>query len=340
MPGLRHWLESGWYGARPSPVLRPLAAVFALLVALRRRAYQSGLLRSAHPGAPVIVVGNITVGGTGKTPLVLWLVQQLQADGFRVGVVCRGYGARAPLRQPRLIDAGDPADEVGDEALLLARHAECPVCAGVDRLAAARLLVAEGCQVVIADDGLQHYALRRDVEIAVIDGARGLGNGAQLPAGPLREPPARLAQVDMVVINTPPHGSAPADPGLAGRSVNMQFRPRQFVRVDTGQGAACSGWRGRRVHAVAGIGNPQRFFRMLRELGLDPVEHAFADHHRFRAGDLEFGDELEIVMTEKDAVKCAAFAAGRLWYLSAAVQFDQNEAARLMQVVRARTVGT
>jgi tetraacyldisaccharide 4'-kinase len=339
MDGIRRWLETRWYGATPPSLLRPLGHCFGWLVAARRRAYQRGLLASAHPGVPVIVVGNISVGGTGKTPLVLWMVQQLQAEGLRVGVVSRGHGAVRLQRAPRMVGVHDTAEEVGDETLLLARRAECPVCVGIDRLAAARALVAEGCQVIVADDGLQHYALRRDFEIAVVDGARGLGNGALLPAGPLREAAQRLAEVDAVVFNDAP--SRPlAGPAIGEKSFRMSLQPRQFVRLDTGEATSAPAWRGRPVHAVAGIGNPGRFFAMLRTLGLDPVEHPFADHHRFRPADLAFGDDRLIVMTEKDAVKCAAFASGRMWYLSAAIQFESDDAARLFLRVRARIMGT
>lgn len=336
MDALRRSLETSWYGATASPLLRPLGVVFGWAVRARRWAYRRGLFRSAQAGVPVIVVGNISVGGTGKTPLVLWLVQQLQAEGFRAGVVSRGHGARHRARAPHLVSASDPADEVGDEALLLARHAECPVCVGVDRLAAARKLVAGGCQVIVADDGLQHYALGRTLEIAVVDGARGLGNGALLPAGPLRELPSRLAEVDAVVVNG--QLTRPLPPGVEGgeKHLSVSLQPRQFVRLATGEGASPPAWRGRTVHAVAGIGNPDRFFAMLRSLGIDVVEHAFADHHRFVPGDLAFGDERDIVMTEKDAVKCAGFASVRMWYLSAAIQFEVDHAARLMALVRAR----
>ena len=339
MDGIRRWLENRWYGAAPPLLLRPLSLCFGWLVALRRGAYRRGLLSSAHPGVPVIVVGNISVGGTGKTPLVLWLVQQLQADGLRVGVVSRGHGASHPQRAARMVSASDSAEEVGDEALLLARRAECPVCVGLDRLAAARALVAEGCQVIVADDGLQHYALRRDFEIAVVDGTRGLGNGALLPAGPLRETAQRLAEVDAVVLNAEPARPWPG-PAVGEKSYRLNLQPRQFVRLDTGEGASAPAWRGRQVHAVAGIGNPDRFFATLRSLGLDPVEHPVPDHHRFRSADLAFDDERDIVMTEKDAVKCAAFASGRMWYLSATIQFESDDAARLFQRVRARIAGT
>jgi tetraacyldisaccharide 4'-kinase len=233
------------------------------------------------------------------------------------------------------VSAQDLADEVGDESLLLVRRAECPVCVGTDRLAAARLLVAEGCQVIVADDGLQHYALQRDFEIAVVDGARGLGNGALLPAGPLRESPSRLTAVDAVVVNGALSRPLPALAN-AEEMFAMSLQPRQFVNLATGEAASVSTWRGRVVHAVAGIGNPARFFATLRSLGVQPVEHAFADHHGFVPADLAFAQERDIVMTEKDAVKCGAFASGRMWYLSAAIEFEPVHAARLLEQIRAR----
>jgi tetraacyldisaccharide 4'-kinase len=340
MDALRRSLEKSWYGSAPSLLLRPFGMLFAQVVRIRRWAYRRGIFPTGHPGVPVIVVGNIGVGGTGKTPLVLWLVQQLQAEGLRAGVVSRGHGARRPPRAPRLVSASDSPDEVGDESLLLARRAECPVCVAVDRLAAARQLVAQGCQVIVADDGLQHYALGRNLEIAVVDGARGLGNGALLPAGPLRESPLRLCEVDAVVLNGRLTRSLPPGVAVGEKCLSMSLQPRQFVRLATGVGASSPAWRGRSVHAVAGIGNPERFFAALRGLGVDVVEHAFADHHRFSPGDLDFGDERDIVMTEKDAVKCAGFASARMWYLSAAIHFENDDAVRLMALVRARLAAT
>jgi tetraacyldisaccharide 4'-kinase len=224
---------------------------------------------------------------------------------------------------------------VGDEALLLARRADCPVCVCVNRLAAARHLASLGCQVIVADDGLQHLALQRDLQIAVVDGARLFGNGALLPAGPLREPISRLDQMDAVICNGPSQGL-----GAHGEiNATMHLKPEQFLRVADGQPAALADWRGRTVHAVAGIGHPARFFATLRALGLTPVEHAFPDHHAFKATDLAFDDALPIVMTEKDAVKCAAFATDRMWCLKVTVQFEHADAGRLINLLRTRLVG-
>ncbi len=335
MATLRQWLESAWYRPHPPLLLRPFSVLFGALVALRRACYRVGLLRSGSAGVPVIVVGNISAGGTGKTPLVLWLVGELQLLGWRAGIVSRGYGAAHPPREPVLVAADASARIVGDEALLLARRADCPVCVCTDRLAAARHLASLGCQVIVADDGLQHLALRRDLQIAVVDGARMFGNGALLPAGPLREPVSRLRQMDAVICN----GDAPGQHAHGEITATMKLRPEQLLRLTDGQAASAAEWRGQQVHAVAGIGHPPRFFATLRGLGLEPVEHAFADHHAYQAADLAFDDALPIVMTEKDAVKCTAFATDRMWCLKVTVQFEQADAGRLINLLRTRLVG-
>jgi tetraacyldisaccharide 4'-kinase len=335
MAMLRQWLESAWYRPRPPWLLRPLALLFGALVALRRWCYRVGLLRTGSAGVPVIVVGNISVGGSGKTPLVLWLVGELQLLGWRAGIVSRGYGAAHPPREPVLVSADADPGIVGDEALLLARRADCPVCVCTHRLAAARHLASLGCQVIVADDGLQHLALQRDLQIAVVDGARMFGNGALLPAGPLREPVARLRQMDVVICN----GGAQSRDADGEITATMRLRPEQFLRLTDGKPAALADWQGRAVHAVAGIGHPARFFATLRALGLEPVEHVFADHHAFKAADLAFDDALPIVMTEKDAVKCAAFATDRMWCLKVTVQFEHADAGRLINLLRTRLMG-
>jgi tetraacyldisaccharide 4'-kinase len=309
-----------------SLLLLPLAALFAAIAALRRLAWRHGLLSSRHPGVPVIVVGNITAGGTGKTPLVLWLAQFLQSRGMHPAIISRGHGSRR--REPRAVPAdGAPAD-FGDEPCLLALRAACPVWVGVDRAATAAALRAAHPEVdvIVSDDGLQHYRLARDFEIAVIDGMRGLGNGWPLPAGPLREPPSRLATVDAVVIND--GATALPVPGalsmrLRGSHFRNLVRPQQLVTAaDLG---------GTVVHAVAGIGNPRRFFGHLRELGLECIEHPFPDHHPYCASDLVFGDGAPVVMTEKDAVKCAAFANENQW----ALIVDADVDARLGDLITA-----
>lgn len=289
-----------------------MSLAFGALVLLRRHAYRLGWLRSARAGVPVIVVGNLVAGGSGKTPLVLWIVGFLSARGWRPGIVSRGYGAR--VDEPRGVDPSDRAQDVGDEPLLLAARGGCPVWVGADRVRAARALRAQHphIDVLVLDDGLQHYRLARDVEIAVVD-ARGFGNGFLLPAGPLREPPSRLRSVDAVIA----HGTS-AVSGYA-----MRLAGERLCRLDNrSECRDASEFAGRRVHAVAGIGDPGRFFADLERLGLDVEPHAFPDHHPFCAGDLEFGDGAPVVMTEKDAVKCQLFARPNHWVLPVSAVLD------------------
>lgn len=295
-------LESAWYGNGRAPWWAgPLSFFYAAAMRLRSALYRSGLLRRVVLPVPVIVIGNLSVGGTGKTPLTIAVADALRRRGYRPGVVSRGYGGSQ--REPLLLgDAPDPL-QVGDEPCLI-RASGVPVAVGRDRPAAARLLLEAGCHVVIADDGLQHYRLARDVEICVIDGARRFGNGRLLPAGPLREPMRRLQRVDLRVCN----GGHPVDGEYPMRLVGGDIVP-----LSEGQCQSLGTLAGQRVHAVAAIGNPRRFFDSLREAGIDVIEHAFADHHRFVASDLEFSDDLPVLMTDKDAVKCTAFARPGWW---------------------------
>ncbi len=316
-------LARAWYRPHLGLVtlaLTPLSALFAAASAIRRTLYRAHVLASHRLPVPVIVVGNISVGGTGKTPLVMALARALAARGWHPGLVSRGYGA-ADTREARVIDASASASSVGDEPLLLAR-AGFPVAVGRDRAAAGRaLLVAHpDCDVIIADDGLQHYALERDVEIAVLDAARNLGNGWRLPAGPLREPVRRLDTTDAIVVNGPRTSVALSTSvpkfgmWLNGDLLHAVNDPQRTLRPKA--------LRGMRVHAVAGIGNPERFFAHLRGLGLAPVVHPFPDHYAFTASDLALPDAQAIVMTEKDAVKCSAIADARCWFLPVRAELD------------------
>jgi tetraacyldisaccharide 4'-kinase len=325
----RTWLIRRWHGAAAPAWLQPLAMLYGCIVRMRRAAYARGWLASRHPGVPVIVVGNLTVGGTGKTPLVIWLACALRAAGRKPGVVLRGY--RGLSRTVRLVGADDDPAAAGDEAVLIARRARVPVAAGADRVAAAQLLVRQGCTLLLSDDGLQHLALRRDLQIVVVDGERGFGNGALLPAGPLREPAARLDAADLLVI----HGEDRCRIGRGRAVLRMTLQPEPLRQLCSGAQQSLQALRGETVHAVAGIGHPQRFFGLLRELGAQPVEHAFADHHRFSARDLAFDDAARIVMTEKDAVKCAALATDRTWYLPVSAQLPPDDAQRLLHTVLA-----
>ncbi|MHC1479551.1 tetraacyldisaccharide 4'-kinase [Frateuria aurantia] len=306
-------MQARWYSARPIWWACPLAALFALLTSFRRLLYRRGRLQQVRLPVPVVVVGNISVGGTGKTPLTIAVAKALQAAGYRPGVVSRGYGGSQ--QTPALLNQGADPARYGDEPCLI-RDSGIEVAVGRDRPAAAWLLLAMGCDIILADDGLQHYRLARDIEICVIDGVRRFGNGWLLPAGPLREPVSRAAATDFRVCN----GSEPGPGEWRMRLIGDQA---VNIRMPT-QRRALTSWQGQSVHAVAGIGHPPRFFQMLREAGMRVIEHAFPDHHRFQAADLAFGDQLPVVMTAKDAVKCQALAGGDCWYVP--VQADLEAA--------------
>lgn len=318
-------------------LLEPLASLYGAVIRARRMAYERGWLTVHAAGRPVVVVGNLTVGGTGKTPLVVWLAGALGARGLKVGIVSRGYGRTR--RGPHRVRADSRWEEAGDEPLLLARRTGCAVAVAEERIAAARLLVAEGVDVIVSDDGLQHLALARDFEIVVIDGTRGFGRGRLLPAGPLREPPSRALGVDYLVVN----GRAASSTlqatleGMRGRIAVMQLALGAAQRVDgAGESRPLVSFTGTPVHAVAAIGHPARFFHALGACGLKLIEHAFADHHRFARGELEFPDDLPILMTEKDAMRCAAFANQRMWYVPVDAQLEDAAAAPLLESVLAR----
>lgn len=305
-----------WYGpAHPLGLaLRPFAWLYCALARLHPLSWRLGWRRPARLAVPVIVVGNVTVGGTGKTPTVLALAERLRAAGWRPGILARGYGGRS-RHWPRWVHAGSDPSEVGDEPLLLARRSGCPVVVGPDRAAAGRLAQRAGCDVLLCDDGLQHHALARDLEIALIDGARGLGNGHCLPAGPLREPPARLARVDWILINGEAGDWVEQLPAGVPRS-RLRLRPGALINLrHPERRQPLAALRGQRVTAVAGIGHPERFFTLLRAQGLEIEPRPYPDHHRFTSRDAASWPDGPLVMTEKDAVKCAPFAADNQWFL-------------------------
>lgn len=313
-PITSHWDRFSWF----TVLLLPLSALFATIAAARRSLYRLGVLRPVAVARPVIVVGNISAGGTGKTPLVAWLAHRLAERGFRPLVITRGYGGTCNAISEVKPDS-DPAS-LGDEAVLLARRTGCPVWRGADRPAVvhAALAAHPDCDCVISDDGMQHYRLARSLEIAVIDGARGFGNGLPLPAGPLREPVTRLDDVDAIVINGTARRRLPEGYAmrLAGNTiVNMVERHRS---------KPLRGKSGRPIHAVAGIGHPERFFGALRDAGINVIEHAFPDHHAYTPADLDFGDDIPVIMTEKDAVKCFAFAQEDWWYVPVEAVVDDG----------------
>ena len=337
-----------WYEPHPLGVLlAPFGWLYGLFAILRRYAYRAGLRRSRQVGRPVVVVGNLSVGGTGKTPLVIAIAKLLARRGVRAGIVCRGYGGSVS-RWPRQVRPDSDPDRVGDEAVLLARRAGVPVAAGPNRIAAARILVRRSkCDVILSDDGLQHLQLARDVEIVVVDGVRRHGNGRCLPAGPLREPLSRLASVDLVVVNgkTPegedargkegarallpprpqPGAGEKCGPGQDGSremegawegGPDMQLATGDAVSLlDAGVARPLESFRGAPVHALCGIGHPERFFRTLESHGITVVRHPFADHHPFREEEIRFAGGAPVLMTEKDAVKCERFAGARHWYV-------------------------
>ncbi len=332
------WFQQVWYERASAPWwLRMWSPAYGAAMQLRARLYARGWLQSVGVGVPVIVVGNITVGGTGKTPFVIWLVGHLRKFGLPVAVVTRGYGrsSRARVTTDILrVDDSCRADEVGDEALLIRRRTGCPVYVCRDRVAAARAAIADGARIIVADDGLQHLRLRRAVEIALIDAQRGLGNGALLPAGPLREAATRLAGVDAVVLTGAGVGPG-ADAAILAGALRMGLAGEMLQAVNgVAVGRTLRSFAGQRVHAVAGIGNPGRFFAALKAAGLEVTPHRFPDHHRYRRWDLQFDDELPVIMTEKDAVKCQAFAPARCWCLPVSAVFaDAAERALLRRIL-------
>ena len=294
------WLERRWYGGvPPGGLLRAVSKIYCWWMWRRRSDFRSGRRSGARAGVPVVVIGNLTVGGAGKTPLVLALVAALRARGWRPGVISRGYGGSS--RGPeRVLDDADPA-QVGDEPLLISRRSGVPVAIARKRIEAAELLVASReVDVLIADDGLQHYALARDLEVLVIDGRRRFGNGLVLPAGPLREQDDRVGDCDFTVVN----GGEPRE-----GEVPMRLVLREAVALDGSVTRPLTDFVGQRVHAVAGIGDPSRFFAALSAQGIEVVPHPFPDHHKFRALDLRFSETLPVLMTEKDAVKCRRWPA-------------------------------
>jgi len=299
-----------------------LSLTYAAAAGSRRYLYAQHWRRSTRVSAPVVVVGNLSVGGTGKTPLVCWLALRLAELGFKPGVVTRGYGGSAA--NIRLIDPSDDPKVVGDEPLLLARHTGLPVAIGRDRPAASQLLVNAGCDVVVSDDGLQHYAMERDCEIVVIDGDRRFGNGWLLPAGPLRETPRRLAAADAIVVNG---GRAMLDGAFS-----MRLEAKNALNFSGGT-RPLNEFAGHSVHAIAAIGNPERFFNMLRAHGIEVIGHPLPDHAQLTPSDISFADARPVLMTEKDAVKCARIAGPDCWYVPVSASFEGSESGMLLDIV-------
>jgi tetraacyldisaccharide 4'-kinase len=328
-----------WYGETAISWLKPFSSLFSIISTTRRKLYASGRKKVYRASVPLIVIGNISVGGTGKTPLIIYLARKLIGAGYRPGIVSRGYGSKAP-EYPFHVKADSPVNYSGDEALLIARNTDCPVVIDADRSEAVRSLEQNyDCNVILSDDGLQHYAMARDIEIAVVDGRRGFGNGYLIPAGPLREKPERLDEVDLIICN-----------GTSQLSFNtpvysMTLEPRHLCHLQSGQIFAIADIvkemansrvasnidnastepkaAKHKVHAIAGIGNPERFFSSLCDCGFDIISHVFDDHHAYTLEDINFDDDYEVIMTEKDAVKCMAFARNTDWYLRVDAVIDE-----------------
>ncbi|WP_126454856.1 tetraacyldisaccharide 4'-kinase [Sulfuriflexus mobilis] len=320
----RIWYKQSW----PRYALMPLTWFYQAMIRLRRHAYERGWKPSNRYPLPVIVVGNITVGGSGKTPLVIWLVDFLRKAGFKPAIISRGYRGKAS-QWPQQVRADSDPVVVGDEAVLLARRCHCPIAVGPNRSASVEALLQHtDCNIIISDDGLQHYALERDIEIAVVDSLRRYGNGCLLPAGPLREPIERLKDVDFIVSN-----------GIAERGeYAMSLRMHTACNLETGEVRELKTFTNGTVHAMAGIGNPKRFFSALHQQGLKLYEHAFADHHDFKAKDLAFNNTAPVLMTEKDAVKCQRFAHSHYWYVPVEAELNKHFGPRLLAALESKAV--
>lgn len=327
------WLQGAYQGSRWLLPLRPIGALYQWAMARREQAYRSGSKANWKAPVPVIVVGNITLGGTGKSPLVAWLASWLVAQGWSPGIVSRGYGGKAP-HYPLLVTATTNVAESGDEPLMLAQQTGLPVVADPQRVRGVQALVEKGCDIILSDDGLQHLALARDIELVVVDGARGIGNGRCLPAGPLREAPTRLQRVDAVIVNGDSQSPLAADATLMSSAITMQLAPLGWRRLADGERFPLAPLPFTLpVHAVAGIGHPQRFFRTLATLGVEGEWHPLADHQQFSADALSFAETRPVIMTAKDAVKCYTLAPANSWVLDVEAtlppEFEHWLAARL-----------
>ena len=328
------WLQRAWYGgAGAYLMLLPLTAVYVLLSGLHRALYRLGVKRAVELPLPVVVVGNLVAGGTGKTPVTLFLVESLKARGYRPGIVSRGYGHRSD--DLVVVGPESGADDVGDEPLLLWRRSGSPVAVAGDRVAAARELIAQGVDVIVADDGLQHYRLARDVELCVIDGERGFGNGWRLPAGPLREPRTRLDSVDAVLVNASSATRHPSIARLSESALSFTLAAERAVRLADGHSVPLGDFREREVHAVAGIGNPARFFGTLEAFGIAVRRHPLPDHARIDSASFAFGDSLDVLMTEKDAARLPATDDRRLWHVPVSLEGTASDLEALVNDIDA-----
>ena len=321
---LQQWLERIWYeNGKGRFLLLPFSLLYCAVNACQRKMQSRNQLK--FPCA-VIVVGNITVGGTGKTPLTIHISKLLQKAGYKPAIITRGYGGKA-VSWPQSVTASSVASMVGDEAVLMASRTGVPVYAGANRVESIReLLHAHECDVVISDDGMQHYKLPRDIQIAVVDAERQFGNGYCLPAGPLRENKERLEKCDLVVIN--------GKNKLQNHWHSMILKGKSLINVKDQSETSVRNFKDKKVHAVTGIGNPQRFFSSLEQQGLDVIRHSFPDHYNFKQSDFNFNDDLDILMTEKDAVKCRNFATDKFWYLPVEAEIDASFDTQVLKLLK------
>jgi tetraacyldisaccharide 4'-kinase len=322
---LHDWLTRRWYGRGPIWLLIPFNWLFVALTSVRRGLYRIGILLPASLPIPVVVVGNLNVGGSGKTPCTLWLGEKLQAMGYKPGIITRGYGGNSK-RWPRRVGADSDPGEVGDEAVLLAKRCGLPVVAGPDRIAAASMLIEQQVNLILSDDGLQHYRLPRVAEVVMLDGGRGLGNGWRLPAGPLRESARRLQHADFVVVKAGETMSA----AVKADAMVMHLEIADAVSLSTGKHRPLSEFTGHQVHAVAGIADPCQFFAALEAHGLQVDGRALPDHAIPGMRDLVFDDDQAVLMTEKDAVKCRNLHLENHWYVPAIARFSESDQGRFL----------
>ena len=320
-------LDYYWYSHNAIAwLLLPLSLLFCSIVKIRQILYRSKILSSSKLQCPVIVIGNISVGGTGKTPLLIAVCELLKDKGYSPGVISRGYTTNAGssvINVVHQVNGRDTAEQVGDEPIVIVQKTRCPVVIGQNRAAAGRYLLENNdCDIVLSDDGLQHYKLQRDLEFAVVDSSRKYGNGFCIPAGPLREPVSRLDSVDIVITHNTGH--------VSDNDAAFELLFENPINVHNNETRALEAFKNIPCHAVAGIGHPQRFFNQLKNNGIDIIEHAFPDHHAFQKEDFSFGDNAAIIMTEKDAVKCKFMELENAWYVPVTAKLSKSLESRIL----------
>jgi tetraacyldisaccharide 4'-kinase len=331
---LYKWIHRVWYeGGEGYWLLLPLSGLYWVIIKIRAVLYMCGVLKSTGVGVPVIVVGNITAGGTGKTPTTIWLARALRERGFKPGIVSRGYGG-SKSSSPMRVDAASDPKIVGDEPVLLAKRSSCPVAVDSDRVRAADMLVEDGVDLIIADDGLQHCRLERSYEICVIDGTRWLGNRLVLPAGPLRETASRLDDVDQILVNG--RLRSESETAIEQNAIEFSLVAREISRLNGSLSRPIERFSDATVHAIAAIGNPQRFFDLLRAHGMQVIEHAYPDHAPIDISSLNFADDFDILMTEKDAVKLSTKPGDKFWYVPVDLEMDPVLAGPWLEQIESR----